>query len=56
MVCSCVRAEEREARGADPAGGGAKGGQARHARPHARAVRAADRHRACQVCTLRKFR
>jgi hypothetical protein len=44
-----MRAEEREARGADPTGGGEAGSQAGHARTHARTVRATDRYRACQV-------
>jgi hypothetical protein len=48
-----VRAEEREACGADPTGGGEARGQAGHARTHARTVRAADRYRACQVRTFK---
>ncbi len=47
-----MRAEEREACGADSTGGGEAGGQAGHARTHARTVRATDRYRACQVRTV----
>ena len=43
------RTEEREARGADPAGGGQEGSQARHAGPPPRPVRTANRYRASQV-------